>query len=215
METTRGKRKGSGARTTDTRERVIESAITLMRRSGYSGAGINEILHDSGAPKGSLYHFFPDGKRQIASEALAEYARRVLPLYEQALSGGGSAGERVRRLLALGAARLEQGAFRHSCAAGCVSLDLDDEMAPVRQAVAHFFEQAVACIARHFDFGDAARTRAFAGLLMTTIEGAYVRGRAERSRAAFDEAAEWLAALAEHEAARGQRGHATFDESST
>ena len=46
-----------------TRERMIDATITLLRRSGLSGAGINEIVRESGAPKGSLYHFFPDGKQ--------------------------------------------------------------------------------------------------------------------------------------------------------
>jgi len=49
---------------------VIGATIALMRRSGFSGAGIHEILEKSGARKGSLYHFFPEGKRQIVIEAL-------------------------------------------------------------------------------------------------------------------------------------------------
>ena len=53
-----------------TRDKVLEAAILLMRRTGFSGAGINEILKESGAPKGSLYYFFPQGKKQIVSEAL-------------------------------------------------------------------------------------------------------------------------------------------------
>ncbi len=35
------------------RERMVEATIALMRRSGLSGAGINEIVRESGAPKGS------------------------------------------------------------------------------------------------------------------------------------------------------------------
>jgi AcrR family transcriptional regulator len=36
----------------DSRERMLEAAITLMRGSGLTGAGINEIVRESGAPKG-------------------------------------------------------------------------------------------------------------------------------------------------------------------
>ena len=44
---------------------------------------------------------------------------------------------------------------------------------------------------------DRRRARSFAGLLLTTIEGAYIRGRAERSTRAFDEAASLLGDMAE------------------
>ena len=33
-----------------TRDRMVEATIALMRRSGLSGAGINEIVRESGAP---------------------------------------------------------------------------------------------------------------------------------------------------------------------
>ena len=44
------------------RERMLETAIDLMRGFGLSGAGINDLVRESGAPKGSVYHFFPGGK---------------------------------------------------------------------------------------------------------------------------------------------------------
>ena len=66
------------AAATGTREKLIEAAITLMRRSGLSGAGINEIVRESGAPKGSVYYFFPQGKQQIVKEGLKQYSERVV-----------------------------------------------------------------------------------------------------------------------------------------
>jgi len=67
---------------------MLEAAIRLLRTSGLSGAGINEIVRESGAPKGSVYHHFPDGKTQIAAEALALYASRVLSFLDTALAAG-------------------------------------------------------------------------------------------------------------------------------
>ena len=182
-----------------TRERVVEATIELLRASGFEGAGINRILAASGAPKGSLYHFFPEGKRQIAREALALYGERVLARCDAALAGGRTPGQKVRRLLAVPARRLEDASYVRSCAAGAVSLDLEHGLEGVRDAVAAFFERFIALCERHLApaFADPKRARAFAGLLLTTIEGAYVRGRAEHSTAAFREAAEWLAPLAD------------------
>lgn len=52
------------------RERFLQTAITLFSRQGYHATGLNEIVAVSGAPKGSLYHYFPGGKEQLALEAI-------------------------------------------------------------------------------------------------------------------------------------------------
>jgi TetR/AcrR family transcriptional repressor of lmrAB and yxaGH operons len=184
------------------RERVLDSTITLLRRSGYSGAGINEILKESGAPKGSLYHYFPQGKRQIVGEAMALYAERVCAVFDEAMSKGDTPGDKVRRLFQLTAQRLEQSQYGQSCAGGSVALDLDAELESLRLAVSHFFEASVELFSRHLAFEDRRRARSFAGLLLTAIEGGYIRGRAEHSSRAFKEAAAWLSELADQEATR-------------
>ncbi|MGH1471183.1 MAG: TetR/AcrR family transcriptional regulator [Cellvibrionaceae bacterium] len=59
------------------RDKLIESAIVLFRRQGYAGTGLSEILIKSGAPKGSLYHYFPNGKEELAGEALKVAGKTV------------------------------------------------------------------------------------------------------------------------------------------
>jgi len=51
--------------------------MRLFRRQGYAGTGLQQILSESEAPKGSLYHFFPDGKEALA-EAAVELAGRMI-----------------------------------------------------------------------------------------------------------------------------------------
>jgi len=180
-----------------TRDRVIAATIELMRRGGYAGIGLNQILAEGGAPKGSLYHFFPGGKRQIAGDAMAVYAGQALALYEKALAAPGTPAQKVKRLLKVPALRLVAGDFRSSCMAGTLSLDLDDSLDAVREEVRAFFERMIELVVTHLPMPDRRRARSFAGLLLTTIEGAYLRGRAERSTQAFDEAAGLLGALAD------------------
>ena len=177
------------------RERMIEATIALMRGSGLSGAGINDIVRESGAPKGSVYHYFPGGKVQIATEALAVYSERVMVFIEQALGRKRLPATKVRALFDAFARRVEEGNYRKSCAVGTVSLDLDADLENLRVALAAAFADWAALIARHFDLGDVQRTKSFAGLVLTAIEGAYVRCRAERSSRPFKEAGAWLAEL--------------------
>lgn len=77
-----------------------------------------------------------------------------------------------------------------------MTLDLDAGHESVHALLAATFSGWVDLIASHFDFGDSRRTRSFASLVLTTIEGVYIRARAERSRQPFREAGEWLAELA-------------------
>jgi len=49
---------------------LIEAASRLFRLRGYYGVGLNDIIEESGIPKGSLYHYFPNGKEELAIEAI-------------------------------------------------------------------------------------------------------------------------------------------------
>lgn len=55
---------------TTTREQILQTTCTLLEKQGYHGTGLNEIVKESGSPKGSLYHYFPEGKEQIVAEAV-------------------------------------------------------------------------------------------------------------------------------------------------
>ncbi len=188
-----------------TRERLIEAATTLLRRSGLSGAGINELVRESGAPKGSIYHFFPEGKNQIVAAALSQYSLRVVAFIDAALSSRRTPGRKIQALFEAYAERIEKGEFRLSCPSGAVCLDLDPELEALRRVVRGTFDDYVAAIARHFPFSSPARSKSFAALVLTTIEGAYIRGRAEQSSAPFREAGTWLAVLADQEAGAKRR----------
>ena len=52
------------------REHLIQTAARLFRQRGYAATGLNDILRESGAPKGSLYHYFPGGKEELGVAAV-------------------------------------------------------------------------------------------------------------------------------------------------
>src|SRR4051794_22038600 len=61
----------------DPRERMVESAVALFRERGVHGTSFSDVLEHSGAPRGSLYHWFPGGKAELAEEA-TRYAGEVI-----------------------------------------------------------------------------------------------------------------------------------------
>jgi tetratricopeptide (TPR) repeat protein len=66
-------------RKTDARDRAIATAERLFRIQGYTATGLNQIIEESGSPKGSFYFHFPRGKAQLAEEAIDHY-RKALEL---------------------------------------------------------------------------------------------------------------------------------------
>lgn len=174
---------------------MIEAAIELMRASGLSGAGINDVVLHSGAPRGSLYHHFPGGKLQMAHEALALQGARMRSFIDQALGSSPVEREKVIALFDAYAQRAEEAQFRKSCALGCVALDLDDDTDRLREVVSQSFAAWQETIAAHFASLGPEGAAQFASLLLTGIEGAYVRARAEHSSEAFHEAGRWMCRL--------------------
>lgn len=56
-------------RTSNAKERLIETAVGLIRARGYTAVSVDELCKDAGVRKGSFYHFFPS-KRDLALAAL-------------------------------------------------------------------------------------------------------------------------------------------------
>ena len=52
------------------RQRVIETAASILSTRGLKGVSIREVAKLANAPLGSTYHHFPDGKVQIITEAI-------------------------------------------------------------------------------------------------------------------------------------------------
>jgi TetR/AcrR family transcriptional regulator, lmrAB and yxaGH operons repressor len=66
----------------DTRSRILAAAFRLFRKHGYNGVGLKEILTEAQAPKGSLYHHFPDGKEQIGVAVVGQVTAGIIGLLD-------------------------------------------------------------------------------------------------------------------------------------
>ena len=62
---------------TDSREKLLKVAAMLFQIKGYNATGLNEILKESGSPKGSLYYYFPNGKEELALEAITLASKSI------------------------------------------------------------------------------------------------------------------------------------------
>jgi AcrR family transcriptional regulator len=72
----------------DTRERIVEATSALFMQQGYSATGLKAIAEAGEATTGSLYHFFPGGKAELAAATLrhsgAAYEQLVAAIWDAA-----------------------------------------------------------------------------------------------------------------------------------
>jgi TetR/AcrR family transcriptional regulator, lmrAB and yxaGH operons repressor len=64
--------------TKDSRASMVRSAASLISTRGVSATSFSDVLAESGAPRGSIYHHFPAGKAQLAEDAIRWTSQRVL-----------------------------------------------------------------------------------------------------------------------------------------
>lgn len=63
-----------------TKDRLIRAAAHLFSNRGYHGVGLAEILAEAQAPKGSMYHHFPNGKSDLAMASATWASDQILLL---------------------------------------------------------------------------------------------------------------------------------------
>ena len=71
---------------TDSKEKILTTASRLFQIKGYNATGLNEILKESNSPKGSLYYYFPNGKDELALEAIKLSSRFIQERIQNALA---------------------------------------------------------------------------------------------------------------------------------
>ena len=184
------------------RQPIINAAVTLFRRQGFARTGLNDIVDVSGAPKGSLYHYFPLGKSSIAVAAVEEAGRRVVATVERLASECASSGDLLRAHARLLAGWMQKSGFRNGCPITTVLLELAPRERAVTEAGRKAYAARLSILSRKLVEDGFARARAdaLAVLCTSALQGALVQARVERSGRPIEMTAAELARLLEAEA---------------
>lgn len=179
------------------REKLIETAIGLMQRQGYAGTGLSDILAASGAPRGSLYHYFPDGKEALAAEALRAAGRRVVSWLEHLAAGSADAPALIRAYGKAAAASLAASGFAAGCPIATVALETAPGSAALCAAAADGFAGWAGVLAAMLRADGVPEHRAaeLGDFAIACFEGALLLARVRTDTAPILTAAEELAAL--------------------
>lgn len=179
----------------DTRQRMLLSAVELLRERGVAGVTVDAVLQRSGAPRGSVYHHFPGGRAQLVGDALDLAGDSMSALIEGA--SGDGAGQALRRFAAFWTGVLRESDYGAGCPIVSVAVGGSPDDARFRQAAARTMERwrEVLAAAMVADGHEPRAAASLATMAIASIEGAIILCRVERSVEPLDDVIGHLEAL--------------------
>lgn len=165
------------------RDKIVHAAALLFRRNGYAATGMNDIVTLSGAPKGSVYHYFPDGKEQIAIETIRYAADLVSATLTELAQAHATPSDMVHAYGKLLCNWLAKSEYRDGCPITTTLLELSATSEPVAQAGRDAFASWKQIYrSKLIDAGiGTSRAESLAALAVTGFQGALVMTKVERS----------------------------------
>ncbi len=167
---------------TTTRDRFLAATNELFRRQGFNGTSMSEITKASGSPTGSLYHFFPGGKDELAAAVLTESGAGYRALFELIADAAPDAASAVADFFEGAAGVLEETDFIDPCPIGTVAREVASTNDRLRTAAAAVFESWVEAATALFEQEGLAGSDAveLATTVVAALEGGFILARTRR-----------------------------------
>lgn len=174
----------------EVREQMVSGAVQLLARRGLQATSFSEVLAFTGAPRGSVYHHFPEGKDQLVGAAVDAAGAFLVGLLDA--KAGASAVEISDYFLQIWRGVLTRSDCQSGCAVLAVTVATDSpDLMNHALAVFRGWRRRLAELLAAGGL-DAVLAEQFATTLIASAEGAVVMSRAERSLEPFDAVAAQL-----------------------
>ena len=184
----------------DTRTRILMTAMELFWEKGFGSTSIADILSRSQVHSGSLYHFFP-GKQDVLVGVLEPYRDGIEEwLLKPNWDGVDDPIERIFALLNGYRIQLITTDCTYGCPIGNIALEIHEPDPQVRELLAANFTNWSRAVERCLDAAEDRLPRdtdraALAEYILTVMEGAVMQARTYRELGYFDRN---IAMLREH-----------------
>lgn len=179
----------------ESRQRMVVGAAALLGSRGLSATSLNDVLERSRAPRGSIYHNFPEGKRQLVGEALRWTTEQIL-LYQSRCTATTASGV-LDHFLEVFRRSVESSKCQAGCPLAGVVVDTYSSDAVILGLCRAGFRSWTTLLSAQLVRAGVPRRRAhsLATLALASIEGALILCRTERSPRPLEEVASQLRQL--------------------
>ncbi|MFB6481392.1 TetR/AcrR family transcriptional regulator [Streptomyces virginiae] len=180
-----------------TRERLVRTASRLMQRGGYENTPVKQLVREAEATLGSLYHFFPGGKQELAVAAIHFGDEEFAELLRAGLAARTDPAEAVEGVATALAQALEDSDWRDGCPVTATALETVGRLPELQAACAQAFANwqhlvAAKLLASGYPESEA---RDLAITVINTLEGAETTSQVTMSRTPLLVAGRHLARL--------------------
>jgi len=192
-----------------TRDRIITAMAELMRGQGYGATTVKQVSELAHAPMGSLYHHFPQGKQQIAAEALRAAGAAYIQLLPLLMDPHEDLRAAVPSAFTEAAEQMEQAGWINMCPVVTIAGEIADSEPALREVAAEVIDSWVRECTDYFARRglDATEARRCAFALLSALEGAFILSRTLHSTEPLRAAGRTLALhLASDRAPAARRG---------
>jgi TetR/AcrR family transcriptional repressor of lmrAB and yxaGH operons len=170
------------------RDHIIKATCDLLELQGYHATGLNQIIKDSGSPKGSLYHYFPGGKEELTAEAISTVGALVLNRIRDNLADIDDPAEAVGAFIANIAHNVEVSGYRAGGPITTVAMETAATSERLRAVCQGIYAGWAAAFAHKLRTGGLSNDRAdrLSQFIIAAIEGGIILCRTGRSRAPLE-----------------------------
>lgn len=160
----------------NSRDKLIKTASRLFQLQGYHATGLNQITKESGAPKGSLYYHFPDGKEQLGVESVQLTTNFVSERIEKSLQRTDNACEAIQSFINSLADQFQEEPFADGIPIAAVALETSLISEPLRNACQNAYETFQGIFTQKLIKSgyEKERARELGIILNSMIEGAFL-----------------------------------------
>ncbi len=162
-----------------TRDTLIDATCDLLEAQGYHATGLSKILEASGAPKGSLYYYFPEGKEELAEEAVERAGELVAARIRAGLAGKAQPANAVRQFVLRIADAVEASGYRAGGPLQSVALETANSSPRLNAACQAAYQRLQQAFAERLTQGGygPARAAALASFVTAAVEGGIILSR--------------------------------------
>lgn len=174
-----------------TRDKMVIGAMDLIRRRGVNATSVREVVRHTNTPRGSIKHYFPNGKLQLIHETVTLAGQEVSVNLKQLIDFYGI-NQALNKFIESWQQILENSNFEAGCTVLAVAIEqyIGEDGTPQPQA-----EQLVLTVAdkifkdwqHYLEQGltqqgiDSVRAKRLGNLIIASIEGSIALCRAARS----------------------------------
>ena len=178
-----------------TREKIIETTCDLLELQGYHATGLNQIISESGSPKGSLYYHFPGGKEELAIESIRYVGKQVLQRIQANLALVTDPAEAIQAFIRNIAFNVELSGYRAGGPITTIAMETASTSERLRETCQQIYQSWQDAFAHklHASGIPEERAQGMALFILCAIEGGVILCRTSRSRAPLEQSADELA----------------------